>query len=89
MAIYFLVQKTPTAPKVVMKFKNMNLVYRYHQHVLPHTDLPQSAPMYKRIAELNDYYFMFKRISFGECRELYTNLALREYKIVFDFEKEK
>ena len=88
MALYFLVQKTPTEPKVVMKFQNMTLVYRYHKSILTQTALPLTATMYKRVAELNDYYFMFRRISFKEYRKSYTSLALKEYNFVYDFEKE-
>ena len=87
MALYFLVQKAPTEQKTVMKFKNMDLVYRYHKEVLPHTALPLTATMYKRVAELNDHYFMFRRVRFKEYRKLYTSLTLKEYKFVFDFEK--
>ena len=87
MALYFLVQKTPTEPKAIMKFQNMDLVYRHHKEVLPHTALPMTATMYKRVAELNDYYFMFRRISFKEYRKSYASLTLKEYKFVFDFEK--
>ena len=88
MALYFLVQKTRTEPKVVMKFRNMELVYRYHKESLPHTALPLTATMYKRAAELNDHYFMFRRIRFKEYRKSYANLILKEHKFVFDFEKE-
>lgn len=88
MALYFLVQKTPTEPKVVMKFQNMTLVYRYHKSILTQTALPLTATMYKRVAELNDYYFMFRRISFKEYRKSYTSLALKEYKFVFDWGEE-
>lgn len=88
MALYFLVQKTPTEPKVVMKFQTMDLVYRYHKEILPQTALPMTATMYKRVAELNDHYFMFRRISFKEYRKSYASLTLKEYKFVFDFEKE-
>ena len=88
MALYFLVQKTPTEPKVVMKFQNMTLVYRYHKSILTQTALPLTTTMYKRVAELNDYYFMFRRISFKEYRKSYTSLALKEYNFVYDFEKE-
>ena len=88
MALYFLVQKTPTEPKVVMKFQNMTLVYRYHKEVLSQTALPLTATMYKRVAELNDYYFMFRRISFKEYRKSYTSLVLKEYKFVFDWGEE-
>lgn len=87
MALYFLVQKTPTEPKVVMKFQNMELVYRYHKTVLPQTALPLTATMYKRVAELDAHYFMFRRISFREYRKSYASLTLKEYKFVFDFEK--
>ena len=89
MALYFLVQKTPTEPKVIMKFRNMDLVYRYHKEVLPHTALPLTATMYKRAAELDNYFFMFRRISFKEYRKSYANLILKEHKFVFDFEKEQ
>ena len=88
MALYFLVQKTPTEPKVVMKFRNMQLVYRYHKSVLPQTALPLTATMYKRVAELNYHYFMFRRISFKEYRKSYANLDLKEHKFVFDWDKE-
>ena len=88
MALYFLVQKTPTEPKAVMKFKNMDLVYRYHKTVLPQTALPLAATMYKRVAELNDHYFMFRRISFKEYLKSYANLTLEEHKFVFDWDKE-
>ena len=88
MALYFLVQKTPTEPKAVMKFKNMDLVYRYHKTVLPQTALPMTATMYKRVAELDAHYFMFRRISVKEYRKSYASLILKEYKLVFDFEKE-
>ena len=88
MALYFLVQKTPTEQKVVMKFQNMDLVYRYHKEVLPQTALPLTATMYKRVVELADHYFMFRRISFKEYRKSYTNLTLKEYNFVYDFEKE-
>ena len=88
MALYFLVQKTPTEPKAVVKFQNMDLVYRYHKEILPQTALPMTATMYKRVAELNDHYFMFRRISFKEYRKSYASLTLKEYKLVFDFEKE-
>ena len=88
MALYFLVQKTPTEPKVIMKFQNQDLVYRYHKGALPHTALPLTATMYKRVAELNDHYFMFRRVSFKEYRKSYANLILKEHKFVFDFEKE-
>ena len=88
MALYFLVQKTPTEPKVVIKFQNMELVYRHHKEILPQTALPMTATMYKRVAELNDHYFMFRRISFKEYRKLYASLTLKEYNFVFDFEKE-
>ena len=88
MALYFLVQKTPTEPKVVMKFKNMDLVYRYHKTALPQTALPMTATMYKRVAELNNHYFMFRRISFKEYRKSYANLTLEEHKFVFDWDKE-
>lgn len=88
MALYFLVQKTPTEPKAVVKFQNMELVYRYHKSVLPQTALPRTTTMYKRVAELNDHYFMFRRTSFKEYRKSYANLNLKEYKFVFDFEKE-
>ena len=88
MALYFLVQKTPTEPKVVMKFQNQQLVYRYHKAILPQTALPRTATMYKRVAELNDHYFMFRRISFKEYRKSYASLTLKEHKFVFDFEKE-
>lgn len=88
MALYFLVQKTPTEPKVVVKFQNMELVYRYHKTALPQTALPMTATMYKRVAELNDHYFMFRRISFKEYRKSYASLPLEEHKFVFDFEKE-
>lgn len=87
MALYFLVQKAPTEPKTVMKFQNMDLVYRYHKEVLPHTALPMTTTMYKRVAELNDHYFAFRRISFKEYRKSYTSFTLKEYKFVFDFEK--
>ena len=88
MALYFLVQKTPTEPKVVIKFQNMELVYRYHKEILPQTALPRTATMYKRVAELNNHYYMFRRISFKEYRKLYASLTLKEYNFVFDFEKE-
>ena len=88
MALYFLVQKTPTEPKVVMKFQNMDLVYRYHKEILPQTALPMTATMYKRVAELDAHYFMFRRISVKEYRKSYASLTLKEYKLVFDFEKE-
>lgn len=88
MALYFLVQKTPTEPKVVMKFQNMTLVYRYHKAALPKSALPMTATMYKLVAELNDHYFIFRRISFKEYRKLYASLPLEEHKFVFDFEKE-
>ena len=88
MALYFLVQKTPTEPKAVMKFKNMDLVYRYHKTVLPQTALPMTATMYKRVAELDAHYFMFRRISVKEYGKSYASLTLKEYKLVFDFEKE-
>ena len=88
MALYFLVQKTPTEPKAIMKFQNMDLVYRYHKEVLPQTALPLTATMYKRVNELNDHYFAFRRISFKEYRKSYTNLTLKEHNFVFDFEKE-
>ena len=88
MALYFLVQKTPTEPKAVMKFKNMELVYRYHKTVLPQTALPMTATMYKRVAELNNHYYIFRRISLKEYRKLYASLTLKEYNFVFDFEKE-
>ena len=88
MALYFLVQKTPTEPKVVMKFQNQDLVYRYHKGALPHTALPLTATMYKRVAELDNYYFMFRRISFKEYRKSYARLTIKEHKFVFDFEKE-
>ena len=88
MALYFLVQKTPTEPKVVMKFQNMELVYRHHKEILPQTALPMTATMYKRVAELNNHYFMFRRISFKEYRKSYASLTLEEHKFVFDFEKE-
>ena len=88
MTLYFLVQKTPTEPKVVMKFKNMDLVYRYHKEILPQTALPMTATMYKRVAELDAHYFMFRRISVKEYRKSYASLTLKEYKFVFDFEKE-
>ena len=83
MALYFLVQKTPTEPKVVMKFQNMELVYRYHKEILPQTALSRTATMYKRVAELNDHYFMFRRISFKEYRKAYASLPLEEHKFVF------
>ena len=89
MALYFLVQKTPTEQKVVMKFQNMDLVYRYHKEVLPQTALPLTATMYKRVAELDDHYFAFRRIRFKEYRKSYTNLTLKEYNFVYDFEKEQ
>lgn len=88
MALYFLVQKTPTEPKVIMKFQTMDLVYRHHKEVLPQTALPMTATMYKRVAELNDHYYMFRRISFKEYRKSYASLNLKEHKFVFDFEKE-
>ena len=88
MALYFLVQKTPTEPKVVMKFQTMDLVYRHHKEILPQTALPMTATMYKRVAELNNHYFMFRRISFKEYRKSYASLTLEEHKFVFDFEKE-
>lgn len=88
MALYFLVQKTPTEPKVVMKFQNMDLVYRHHKEILPQTALPVTATMYKRVAELNDHYFMFRRISFKEYRGSYASLTLKEHKFVFDWDKE-
>ena len=88
MALYFLVQKTPTEPKMIMKFQNMTLVHRYHKEVLPQTAVPLTATMYKRVAELNDYYFMFRRISFKEYRKSYTSLTLKEYKFAFDWDKE-
>lgn len=88
MALYFLVQKTPAEPKAVVRFQNMDLVYRYHKEILPQTDLPMTATMYKRVAELNDHYFMFRRISFKEYRKAYASLTLEEHKFVFDFEKE-
>ena len=88
MALYFLVQKTPTEPKAVIKFQNMELVYRYHKTVLPQTALPMTATMYKRVAELNNHYYMFRRISFKEYRKLYASLTLKEYNFVFDWDKE-
>ena len=88
MALYFLVQKTPTEPKVIMKFQNMVLVYRYHKSVLPQTALPLTATMYKRVAELNDHYFMFRRISVKDYRKSYASLPIKEHKFVFEFEKE-
>ena len=88
MALYFLVQKTPTEPKVVVKFQNRDLVYRYHKTVLPQTALPMTATMYKRVAELNDHYFMFRRISFKEYRKSYARLTLEEHNFAYDFEKE-
>ena len=88
MALYFLVQKTPTEPKVVMKFQNMDLVYRYHKEILPQTALPRTATMYKRVAELNNHYFMFRRISFKEYRKAYASLPLKEYNFVYDWDKE-
>lgn len=88
MALYFLHQKTPTEPKAVVKFQNMDLVYRYHKEILPQTALPMTATMYKRVAELNNHYYMFRRISFKEYRKLYASLTLEEHKFVFDFEKE-
>ena len=88
MALYFLVQKTPTEPKVIVKFQNMNLVYRYHKEVLPQTALPLTATMYKRVAELNDHYFMFRRISVKEYRKSYARLTLKEHKFVYDWDKE-
>ena len=88
MALYFLVQKAPTTPKTVVKFKNADLVYRYHKEILPQTALPHTATMYKRIAELDGHYFMFRRISFKEYRKAYTSLTSKEYNFVFDFEKE-
>ena len=88
MALYFLVQKTPTEPKVIMKFQNMDLVYRYHKAVCGKTSLPLTATMYKRAAELDDHYFMFRRVSFKEYRKSYASLTLKEYNFVYDFEKE-
>lgn len=88
MALYFLVQKTPTEPKVIVKLQNMGLVYRYHKAILPQTALPMTTTMYKRVAELDDHYFMFRRISFKEYRKSYASLTLEEHKFVFDFEKE-
>lgn len=88
MALYFLVQKTPTEPKVVMKFQNMDLVYRHHKEILPQTALPITATMYKRVAELNAHYITFRRISFREYRKTYASLNLKEYNFVYDFEKE-
>lgn len=88
MALYFLHQKTPTEPKVVMKFKNMDLVYRYHKTVLPQTALPMTATMYKRVAELDNHYYMFRRISFKEYRKSYASLNLKEHKFVYDWDKE-
>lgn len=88
MALYFLVQKTPTEPKAVVKFQNMDLVYRYHKEILPQTALPMTATMYKRVAELDAHYFIFRRISFKEYRKTYASLTLKEHKFVFDFEKE-
>ena len=88
MALYFLVQKTPTEPKAIMKFKNMDLVYRYHKSILPQTTLPLNTTMYKRVAELDDHYLMFRRISFKEYRKSYASLTLKEYNFVYDFEKE-
>ena len=88
MALYFLEQKTPTEPRVVVKFQNMDLVYRYHKEILPQTALPMTATMYKRVAELNDHYFMFRRISFKEYRKSYASLTLKEHKFVYDWDKE-
>ena len=88
MALYFLVQKTPTEPRVVVKFQNMNLVYRYHKSILPQTALPRTATLYKRVAELNDHYFMFRRISFKEYRKSYARLTLKEYNFAYDWDKE-
>ena len=88
MALYFLVQKTPTEPKVIMKFKNMDFVYRYYKSILPQTALPLTATMYKRAAELDDHYFMFRRISVKDYRKSYASLTLKEYNFVYDFEKE-
>ena len=88
MSLYFLVQKTPTEPKTVMKFQNMTLVYRYHKEILPQTALPMTATLYKRVAELNDHYFMFRRISFKEYRKSYARLTLKEHNFAYDFEKE-
>lgn len=89
MALYFLVQKTPTEPKEVMKFENRNFLNRYHRKVLPQSALPLTATMYKRVAELNNHYFMFRRISVKEYHKLYVSLPITAYDCMYDWNKGK
>lgn len=78
MALYFLAQRTTNTKKVVMKFETASLVYRFHSDNITDSKLPRTTTMYRRVAELGNHYFIFRRISFKEYKQFYSSLPLIE-----------